>query len=115
MSIIIINKSDDEKGGSLLVTYLGNLYVTAINNYMKDRIILHSDANSFYASVELLHRPELRGKPVAVGGDPENRHGIVLTADYVAKKCGVKTGMALWQARQVCPEITFCHLVWIFI
>lgn len=107
MSIIIFNKSDDEKGGSLLVTYLGNLYVAAINNYMKDRIILHSDANAFYASVELLHRPELRGKPVAVGGDPENRHGIVLTADYVAKKCGVKTGMALWQARQVCPEITF--------
>ena len=74
---------------------------------MIDRTILHSDCNCFYASVELLHQPELRGKPVAVGGDPESRHGIVLTADYIAKKQGVKTGMALWQARQVCPDITF--------
>ena len=70
-------------------------------------MILHSDCNCFYASVELLHHPELRGKPLAVGGDPEARHGIVLTADYVAKRYGVKTGMALWQAKQVCPEITF--------
>jgi DNA polymerase-4 len=72
-----------------------------------DRVILHSDINSCYASIELLHHPELRGKPVAVGGDPGARHGIVLTADYVAKKYGVKTGMALWQAKQVCPDITF--------
>ena len=71
------------------------------------RTILHSDCNCFYASVELLHHPELRGKPVAVGGDPEARHGIVLTADYTAKRRGVKTGMALWQARQVCPDIIF--------
>ena len=74
---------------------------------MKDRIILHSDINSFYASVEHLYRPELAGKPLAVGGDPEARHGIILTADYIAKSKGVKTGMALWQAREVCPEITF--------
>jgi DNA polymerase-4 len=74
---------------------------------MGDRVVLHSDCNCFYASVELLHHPELRGKPVAVGGDPESRHGIILTADYTAKKYGVKTGMALWQARQLCPEITF--------
>lgn len=71
------------------------------------RTILHSDANCFYASVEHLHHPELEGKPIAVGGDPESRHGIVLTADYIAKKRGVKTGMALWQAKQVCPELTF--------
>lgn len=74
---------------------------------LKERTILHSDANCFYASVEHLHHPELSGKPIAVGGDPEARHGIVLTADYIAKKYGVKTGMALWQARQLCPEITF--------
>lgn len=72
-----------------------------------NRTILHSDCNCFYASVELLHHPELRGKPVVVGGDPEARHGIVLTADYTAKRYGVKTGMALWQAKQVCPDITF--------
>ena len=71
------------------------------------RTILHSDCNCFYASVELLHHPDLRGKPVAVGGDPEARHGIVLTADYTAKRHGVKTGMALWQAKQVCQDITF--------
>ena len=72
-----------------------------------NRTILHSDCNCFYASVELLHHPKLRGKPVVVGGDPEARHGIVLTADYTAKRYGVKTGMALWQAKQVCPDITF--------
>ena len=71
------------------------------------RTILHSDVNCFYASVEHLHHPELEGKPIAVGGDPESRHGIILTADYIAKKNGVKTGMALWQAKQVCPELTF--------
>ena len=74
---------------------------------MGDRVILHSDINCCYASIEHLHHPELAGKPLAVGGDPEARHGIVLTADYIAKKYGVKTGMALWQAKQVCPDITF--------
>lgn len=74
---------------------------------MSGRIILHSDINSCYASIEHLHHPELEGKPLAVGGDPESRHGIVLTADYIAKKYGVKTGMALWQAKQLCPEINF--------
>ena len=72
---------------------------------MGDRLILHSDINCCYASIEHLHHPELAGKPLAVGGDPEARHGIVLTADYIAKKYGVKTGMALWQAKEVCPEI----------
>ncbi|MBO5998868.1 MAG: DNA polymerase IV [Lachnospiraceae bacterium] len=72
-----------------------------------DRTILHSDCNCFYASVEMLHQPKLWDIPMAVGGDPEARHGIILTANYIAKRRGVKTGMALWQARQVCPEITF--------
>ena len=71
------------------------------------RTILHSDMNNCYASIELLHHPELRGRPLAVGGDPEARHGIVLAKDQLAKKAGVKTGMALWQARQVCPQIVF--------
>ena len=72
-----------------------------------EHTILHSDMNNCYASIELLYRPELRGKPLAVGGDPEARHGIVLAKDQMAKKAGVKTGMALWQARQVCPDIVF--------
>lgn len=71
------------------------------------RTILHSDMNNCYASIELLHHPELRGKPLAVGGDPEARHGIVLAKDQLAKKAGVQTGMALWQAKQVCPDIVF--------
>lgn len=74
---------------------------------MSGRTILHVDANCFYASVELLHHPELRGKPVVVGGDPEARHGIVLTASYEAKRAGVKTGMALWQAKNICPDVIF--------
>ena len=72
-----------------------------------NRVILHSDMNNCYASIELLHHPELRGRPLAVGGDSEARHGIVLAKDMIAKKAGVKTGMALWQARQVCPNIVF--------
>ena len=71
----------------------------------EERIILHIDCNCFYASVEMLHHPELAGRPLAVGGDPEARHGIVLTANYPAKRRGVRTGMALWQARQACPNL----------
>ena len=69
------------------------------------RQVLHVDMNAFYASVECQRRPELRQKPVAVCGDPEARHGIVLTANYVAKPKGVKTGMAIWQTKQVCPDL----------
>lgn len=72
-----------------------------------ERIILHSDMNNFYASVECLYYPELRGKPVAVAGDPEARHGIVLAKNYPAKACGVQTGDPLWMARQKCPDIVF--------
>lgn len=74
---------------------------------MSERIILHVDCNCFYASVEMLYHPEYNEKPLAVGGDPEERHGIVLTANYIAKRQGVKTGMALWQARQCCPDLIF--------
>ncbi len=68
-------------------------------------VILHSDLNCFYASVEINEDPTLRGKKVAVCGSTENRHGIVLTASYPAKRCGVKTGMANWQALQACPDL----------
>ena len=70
-----------------------------------DRTILHADANCYYASVEMLHHPEYSGLPLAVGGDPEKRHGIILTANYIAKRRGVKTGSALWEARQACPGL----------
>lgn len=68
-------------------------------------VILHSDLNCFYASVEMNEAPELKGKTVAVCGSTENRHGIVLTASYPAKRRGVKTGMANWQAKQACPGL----------
>ena len=70
---------------------------------MSERFILHSDANCFYASVEMLLNPDLRGKPVAVCGSTEERHGIVLAKSELAKKAGVKTGQANWEARQTCP------------
>ena len=69
------------------------------------RTILHVDANSFYASCECLYRPSIREKPVAVCGDPEARHGIVLTKNQHAKKYGVQTGEAIWQAKQKCPSL----------
>ena len=58
-----------------------------------ERVILHSDMNSFYASVEMMLNPELKGKPVAVCESTEERHGIVLAKSDLAKKAGVKTGM----------------------
>lgn len=69
------------------------------------RTILHCDLNNFYASVECLYHPEIRGKPVAVCGDPELRHGIVLAKNNLAKAQGVKTGDAIWQARQKCRDL----------
>lgn len=74
---------------------------------MPERVILHSDMNNFYASVECLYNPTLRGKPVAVAGDPEARHGIVLAKNCEAKAYGVGTGNPLWMARQKCPDILF--------
>lgn len=72
---------------------------------MKDRVILHSDINNCFASIECLHRPEIRNKPVAVCGDPEARHGIVLAKNYIAKAAGIKTGEAIWQAKQKCSDL----------
>ena len=69
------------------------------------RHILHCDMNCFYASVEMQRHPELRDKPLAVCGSQEDRHGIVLTANYIAKPYGVKTGMAIWQAKQRGPNL----------
>lgn len=70
-----------------------------------ERAILHIDCNKFYASVECLHRPEIRNKPVAVGGKTEERRGIVLTKNEIAARFGVSTGEPLWQARKKCPDL----------
>lgn len=70
-----------------------------------DRVIFHCDCNCFYASVELLSRPELRDRPVAVCGDPASRHGIILAKNEPAKAFGVKTAETIWQARQKCPDL----------
>lgn len=70
------------------------------------RAILHSDLNCFYASVEMLYHPELSCGPMAVCGDPSKRHGIILAKNEQAKQSGVKTGEAIWQARQKCPDLT---------
>jgi DNA polymerase-4 len=72
---------------------------------MSDRIILHCDLNNFYASVECLHHPEYRNHPLAVGGDVEKRHGIILAKNQLAKRYGIQTGEALWQARAKCPNL----------
>lgn len=69
------------------------------------RRILHIDFNGFFASVECFFHPEIRPFPVAVTGDPEKRHGIVLAKNQLAKKFGVKTGEAIWEAKQKCPKL----------
>lgn len=70
-------------------------------------VILHCDMNNFYASVECLFQPALRDKPVAVAGDPMERHGIVLAKNNLAKQFGIQTGEPLWMARQKCPDVIF--------
>ncbi len=70
-----------------------------------ERAILHCDMNNYYASVECVLRPELRDRPLAVCGKAEERHGIVLAKNYLAKACGVSTGEAIWQARMKCPNL----------
>lgn len=69
------------------------------------RIVLHSDLNNFFASVECKKRPELNEYPVAVCGRREDRHGIVLAKNEKAKKAGVKTAEAIWQAKNKCPHL----------
>lgn len=68
-----------------------------------DRIILHCDLNSFYASVELRSHPDLRDVPTAVCGDPTSRHGIILAKNEPAKKFGVQTAETIWQAPEEVP------------
>jgi DNA polymerase-4 len=72
------------------------------------RRIAHLDMDAFYASVELLRRPELRGRPVAIGGHGEpSRRGVVTTATYEARAFGIRSGMALRRAAELCPQCVF--------
>lgn len=72
---------------------------------MADRIILHCDGNSFFASVESVLRPKLKQVPMAVTGNPENRHGIVLAKNELAKKYGIRTAETIWSAKRKCPDL----------
>ena len=85
-----------------------------------DRTILHCDCNGFFASVECLFHPEFKNVPMAVCGDPESRHGIILAKNEPAKKFGIRTAETVWQAKKKCPELVlaatrfqeyrkFCH------
>lgn len=69
------------------------------------RTIFHIDQNCFFASVEMVAHPEYRNVPMAVTGDASKRHGIILARNELAKKAGVKTAEAIWQAEQKCPEL----------
>lgn len=69
------------------------------------RTVLHSDCNNFYASVECALNPEYKSVPVAVSGNIEDRHGIILAKNQLAKNYGVKTGETIWQAKRKCPDL----------
>lgn len=71
-----------------------------------DKIILHIDMNSYFASVEQQANPFLRGKPIAITGKHQER-SVVTTASIEAKKLGVKTAMSTWEAKRICPSIIF--------
>ncbi|MBQ8295406.1 MAG: DNA polymerase IV [Clostridia bacterium] len=73
---------------------------------MRDRVILHSDLNNFFASVEIALDPTLKGKPLIVCGDPKERHGIVLAKNEEAKKFGIKTAETVYSALRKCPQLT---------
>lgn len=73
---------------------------------MDKRIIFHVDMDAFFASVEIVRNPELKGKPVIVGGNPDKR-GVVSTCSYEARKFGVRSAMSLFEAKRRCPQGIF--------
>ena len=74
---------------------------------MAERLIFHCDCNNFFASCECLEHPELKNIPMELAGDPEDRVGIVVAKNDIAKKYGVKTTDTVWQAKKKCPGIIF--------
>ncbi|MCO7176666.1 DNA polymerase IV [Sporolactobacillus kofuensis] len=75
----------------------------------KASVIFHIDMNSFYASVEIANHPELEGRPLAIAGKPEERHGIIVTSSYEARKMGVRTTMTVQEAQKRCPGLIVKH------
>ena len=71
----------------------------------RKRVILHSDLNNFFASVEIALDPSLKGRPLIVCGDPKERHGIVLAKSEEAKKYGIKTAETVYSALKKCPNL----------
>jgi DNA polymerase-4 len=78
----------------------------AASHFAPIRRVLHADLDCFFAAVEELDDPHLRGKPVVVGGDPDRR-GVVSTANYLARRYGIHSAMAAAQARRLCPHAIF--------
>jgi DNA polymerase-4 len=74
----------------------------------QNRTVFHADCNSFFASVEETFHPEYKQVPMAVAGDPENRRGIILAKNELAKKFNIKTAETIWSARQKCPDLLLC-------
>ena len=72
---------------------------------MGDRVILHCDMNNFFASVECLYHPELKDVPMAVAGSEDDRHGIILAKNNIAKRYGIVTAETVWQAKKKCPAL----------
>jgi DNA polymerase-4 len=75
---------------------------------MSDNVIFHCDCNSFYASVEETFNPQYKSVPMAVAGDPEARHGIILAKNELAKKFNIKTAETVWSAKKKCPNLVLC-------
>ena len=71
----------------------------------RERVILHSDLNNFFASVEIALHPEHKGKPLIVCGDPKARHGVVLAKSQEAKAFGINTAETVYSALRKCPDL----------